>query len=500
MKEMTVKSALLKNENKIVKKFLDLWIGEEETPLHIDKCTEIFNTKTNFPWETMKHLYSTSFILGSLDWKADDDEFISEMDSVLSEADLNFDDYDLDITCDDEAGVYEWLELTQYVINKDGYSLINIDTNSDQYTFTIVKKEKEIEFVTTFNSLAKLTKCFTSASQISPVKQLVDNDDDCDDCDDYDDCDDFDEVIKTVNESETTDTTKTTDNTNKIVFTSKFDEFTNKNTCFFGEYPQTLVEDDELIAKLDELSKDNEEGIYEIDNIRYAKSIIKVNKSTLKHTFYSSFFENGIMAFDGETAYFKFEPLEWIIIDDNNEQARLLCTKGIDKSIVDESEENREVKNIPYDYSYYEHSKLRKFLNNDFYFLSFTDDEKELITTMIIDNSPNSTTSYAMGNSFDFKNTEDKVHTLSYKEAKNTKWGFESGEYSYSNLRIIKSTDYAFSKGLTKSLNHTVSWCLRSPKTYASSKGQTIAREERDSTTMAARPVICLDKSKVIIK
>ncbi len=476
MKDMTVKNALSKTDNKEIKKLLELWMDKEEASIHLAECSNIVNTCEDYLWGILQHLFNYTSGIGSLDWKADNEEFISSIEDVLLEVGLNFDAYNLDINSDDAHGVYEWLQFTQYAIKNDKYSLISIDTQSDQYVFTIVLEENSKEFVDMFNSTSKQAKSFVTASRISPVKQEIEIDEE----------EMFEEEID--------------NNSNKTIFKTKYDDFTDKNTCTIGTYPQSLVDDEEIISKLNKLSLDKVDGVYELDGNKYIKSIIKLNSSTPKYTFYSGLFENGTMAFDGDIAYFKFEPLEWIIIQENSKYARIICTKGIDRSIVDESEKNREVKDIPDNYNYYEYSKLRNFLNNEFYNLAFNDDEKELIKTMKIDNSPKSTSAYALGKKFDYKDTEDKVHTLSYKEAKKTDWGFESGEYSYSNLRLIKATDYSFSKGLTKSSkDNSVSWCLRSPKTYASSKGQTVLREERDSTSMAARPVIVLDKSKVTI-
>lgn len=104
-------------------------------------------------------------------------------------------------------------------------------------------------------------------------------------------------------------------------------------------------------------------------------------------------------------------------------------------------------------------SSLRKWLNEDFYNTAFTPQEKAQIGTSHLDNR----SSYWQG--YDGADTDDKIFILSYYDAKNADYGFESEDITLARTRQIAATDYAKCQGVTVSRdwNNVGFWWLRTP-------------------------------------
>ena len=128
----------------------------------------------------------------------------------------------------------------------------------------------------------------------------------------------------------------------------------------------------------------------------------------------------------------------------------------------------------------YAESEIREWLNNDFYNTAFNDLQKEIINTVLVDNSARSTNpdNNAMywnsgKNNYASSNTSDKVWLLSVQEVTNIKYEFDSSLDNYNALRQKSITDFGRVKNIfiedAKGYIGNGWWWLRSPY-YANSK------------------------------
>lgn len=159
----------------------------------------------------------------------------------------------------------------------------------------------------------------------------------------------------------------------------------------------------------------------------------------------------------GNIYWFLYEPISWTVLSENtaNATAVVICDMIIDSQAFDAdgSRSNN-----------YAQSTIRKWLNETFYNTAFTQLQKGLILTTVLDNSVAST-GYS-SNGYVCENTSDKVFLLSYAEVVNANHGFTSDDMAYDTLRQKKPTAYAKSQGLdidTKNYNGNGWWQLRSP-------------------------------------
>ena len=142
-----------------------------------------------------------------------------------------------------------------------------------------------------------------------------------------------------------------------------------------------------------------------------------------------------------DTVYwFKYEPVVWDVVKEENGKAYLVCNMIIDAQPFNygESELNS-----------YEESTVRAWLNDSFYNMIFSEVEKSIILTTLVDNSAKST-GYST-NQYACNDTEDKVFLMSYLEGTTY---FEK----YDERLYKEATDYANCQGATGD-----SFILRSP-------------------------------------
>lgn len=136
---------------------------------------------------------------------------------------------------------------------------------------------------------------------------------------------------------------------------------------------------------------------------------------------------------------FNKSPIEWEVLTVENKKALIITANGIDC--------------MPYNdnptFITWENSRIRKWLNNEFLSIAFSDKERKLIKPVTF-----STPDNPFFNTKGGKMSTDKVFLLNINEA-NT--------YLKSNKeRMIKATPYAKSKGLLVADNGCSWWWLRS--------------------------------------
>ena len=171
--------------------------------------------------------------------------------------------------------------------------------------------------------------------------------------------------------------------------------------------------------------------------------------------------------------WFKYEPIEWRMLEEKDGKAFLLCEKAIDaQAFCDEvrfadQEEYNDNANAPTGTyaNNYMYSSIRGWLNAFFYNAAFSEKQKMAIALTNVDNSQKST-GYSNENKYICQNTEDKIFLLSTAEATDEKYGF--GDSSVNDKTRVKyATDYMRGQMTLYSLNspkgESVYWWLRSP-------------------------------------
>ena len=236
---------------------------------------------------------------------------------------------------------------------------------------------------------------------------------------------------------------------------------------YFGSYPQTRITDSSFISK--NLSSFIS-GTPSVDNPRgwtsygyYANGVVsdymwymdvEVNGERYRAVYFSAYrpeyctypSSNANSRQDDNYYYqksiywFKYEPVSWTIVKEENGYAYLLCDLILD---AQQFSYNGEQSNN------YEESTVRAWLNSVFYETTFSELEKAIIQITLVDNSVEST-GYK-SNSYACNDTEDKVYLMSYLEG-NTYFD------KYDERLDKVATDYAQCQGAVGT-----TFLLRSP-------------------------------------
>ena len=245
--------------------------------------------------------------------------------------------------------------------------------------------------------------------------------------------------------------------------------------AYLGKYPQTVYGKTASVSETP-----NEHGFYVgSDGNEYAKVKTDVIDNRIK-------FNNGSSIEKWTTYYFRSEPIRWRVLNKTETTATLMC--------------DRIIEYMPYDSNnnlFYNESEIRSWLNNEFYNYAFSDLEKSVIRTTVVDNSSASVKVDLSENACE--NTNDKVYLLSYEEAFNL-----SRAIDRSPARAVKTTDYIKAKGAFTLVNDNTyagngSWWLRSApdrsysSSYISTPTGTIYGTSVASSYCGVVPVIQID-------
>jgi hypothetical protein len=173
--------------------------------------------------------------------------------------------------------------------------------------------------------------------------------------------------------------------------------------------------------------------------------------------------------------WFKFEPIKWRILSENNGEALILAEMAIDNhEYYHQNRKDSFSHNGGTGYANnYALSNIRKWLNDNFYNTAFSDMQKRLIVLTKVDNSARSTnpngnaTLWDSGkNTYACADTQDYVFLLSEQEVTNAAYGFSSIHNDNDRARIKKNTDYIRCQGAwtdnEKSYRGNGYWLLRS--------------------------------------
>ena len=236
----------------------------------------------------------------------------------------------------------------------------------------------------------------------------------------------------------------------------------------FGSYPQDLVEDSNIIAKIKDLCEtpNQKKEIWNDFEYRtgkhYFTDIVLSGQCyrcvfSKKHRIDKILYEYSDYK-DNQVYIFEFKPIRWKVLSVKEDCAMLVSEKLIDTYEYFYSSRKRKInKEIVYPNNY-RYSIVREWLNTTFYNSAFTDKEKCLIKSNVVRNDASTTKKEA--NAYVCEDTVDKVFLLSYQEAK--------ALFSENKSRWKKTTEYAKSQGCfayktrDAKYNNAV-WWLRSP-------------------------------------
>lgn len=173
-------------------------------------------------------------------------------------------------------------------------------------------------------------------------------------------------------------------------------------TIYYGQYPQTHVSDNSLIAQLELLDSPNAVGFYENNGSYYFKETSHLLEESLRIDG-GCFFNDNTPISDNTPYWFKVEPIKWRIVGEDENSYTLFSDVILDASLFSSGEEKT---------NNYSTSELRQFLNNDFCNKAFFGTDLPLVTE--VDNSLSSTGDSV--NHYTCDNTFDKVYVPSRVE------------------------------------------------------------------------------------
>jgi hypothetical protein len=279
---------------------------------------------------------------------------------------------------------------------------------------------------------------------------------------------------------------------------SKSQYIREDDTVYFGSYPQSEVTDTALTAVLTEKAgelptADNANawtsyGFYkngaasnfmwyidlENEGARYRGVYFTEYRplfTTADASVGSSQDENGYHP--SNVYWFKYEPLAWTVLSEENGAALVVCNMIIDAQAYQteinygSGAEGDYVKDTTVYSNNYEYSTVRAWLNDSFYSLAFNESEAEIILETTVDNS-----AAAMGfdsSKYACADTNDKVFLLSVKDITNEEYGHLPQKNYSDSARQKKTTAYAQALGAFTGHSEGIAyythgmWWLRSP-------------------------------------
>lgn len=221
----------------------------------------------------------------------------------------------------------------------------------------------------------------------------------------------------------------------------------------YGEYPQTLLEDDAIIDALNNgLGDITEQGYYSYLGKEYAKVIADKNV-------------NGYII--GQTYYFIVEPIKWRIVNNENGILTLVSDLILDaKSFHSEYQTDWQI--VDGKLNNWAESDIRVWLNSEFYSQAFYSNDYYILeqATSQSDNPIYNISSMGAGG--------DKVRLLSIEDVTNYGYGFVEDLYALDQNRVAKNSDYALINGAYADGDNNGAWWLYTPgsnKRYTSFVG-----------------------------
>ena len=195
-------------------------------------------------------------------------------------------------------------------------------------------------------------------------------------------------------------------------------------TIEFGEYPQTRVEDEDLIKEIGKVKEKNSQGYYEYKGEQYALIFKRI-----ENPFYYNY---------PNYYCYKVEPIVWRVLEGKDGKVLIVSDMIIDAHRYNKRFDERNEQG--YYANHYQSSEIRAWLNDDFINSAFSDQSRILTTELDVSwrSTGNNNNTYA------YPTTYDKVFLLNKDEYQNENY------FSSDEDRRAKATDYAVGKGLSR--------------------------------------------------
>ena len=250
----------------------------------------------------------------------------------------------------------------------------------------------------------------------------------------------------------------------------------------YGLYPQTVINDEELISKLNNLTdsdKHTQNDYYFYNNEYYYKRVASPYKENYKY-------DNGNII-QNTTYWFKCEQISWKIIDSTDDTLTLVSNKLLNQARYSTN-------------SRYVDSSIRSWLNGMFYQQSFALGDSQILVTHVDNSQATVDTCGSKGYTDD---TDDKVYLLSYQDIITRKYKLSNNSSDPYNTSC-KTTDYIRAVGVYCDQKDgfeycgdywTRSCCSSSNLPSCVNSNDTINHSVKSTYGACARPVITISKT-----
>ncbi len=213
------------------------------------------------------------------------------------------------------------------------------------------------------------------------------------------------------------------------------------DSFLLGEYPQTLIEDENLISRLEKISTLDSNGYINLLGRKFKKTTAELATDKPELVYVS---RSGKTTFaTGTTYYFEVEPIQWRVMSGKNLKTGFLMSEYVlGNSPFNDLRSDREIDGQIIHANNYKYSYLRNYLTSTFYNLVFSSSEKKVITLTNVDNSKETATQTSGENQYACDNTSDYIFAMSYAEGSSEQYNLTTNE-----LRQAYATDYARATG-----------------------------------------------------
>ncbi len=212
----------------------------------------------------------------------------------------------------------------------------------------------------------------------------------------------------------------------------------NNKIYTYGMYPQSNINDEELINKIQSFPIATGNNIYYYNHEYYTPVIASLARDSSGELLPIRNFDNGDEIIESNLYWFKIEPIRWKAIQEDNSNLMLLSEMALDITSFNYVTSNRIIDGEIIYPNNYKYSSVREWLNNTFINYAFSYNDSYINITHI-DNSPSTTINPE--EIVDCGDTDDKVYLLSYKDYITPEYGF-SPDPADKTTRNVKSTDY----------------------------------------------------------
>ena len=211
-------------------------------------------------------------------------------------------------------------------------------------------------------------------------------------------------------------------------------------TVTYGMYPKTHVNAQSVINALNAISEPEENGWYLYNDQYYAKVVGSPNQWS---NGYIPEFNDGTEIYEGETYWFKVEPIEWKWVHtvQGENTYYLISEYLLDAKAFHSTTSSQEIDGKTIYANNYKYCDIRAWLNGEFFAKAFSLGNFCVDETKVYNDK--STTNNSNG-SYSSDTTYDRVFLPSYKDYTNFVYGF-SGDES----RRAFCTDYARAVGIS---------------------------------------------------